>query len=395
MSVSRWFAGLVACALGCGQPPLIVGDGGVDAGADGGASTPKPHVLLLVDTSGSTTYRADCQCQSFGACPECLPDCTTTGRPRWHDMLAAISGSFEDYSCTALERSAENGATYDLGYIYPFHRLGAGVGQQADGLLDRYRDKVHFGLATFDGMRTYVGAGDLVTTFDFTRSIGVDGLYSYGGAPGGRIRPDGTVVGRVGYPSVTQAHFTDTGIRSAAASDGALILPHEHSDPADAVEHIKQQLAAVRPFGGTPIASALDDLYLAFTENVAVEPDAKRYVILLTDGYPDDDFREYPTPGCDCVARGNCPAGEDLSLMSCPYPTAMEAARVLRCGYDPSTCAGRVAATHVVTLSLADPISQGAMDDIAAAGGGDAIHAYNAQSLSAALDAVMSSILAP
>ena len=121
----------------------------------------------------------------------------------------------------------------------------------------------------------------------------------------------------------------------------------------------------------------------------------KRYVILLTDGYPDDDFRDYPNPGCDCIARGNCPPNEDLTLMSCPYPTAMDAARVLRCGYDPSTCAGPVTATHVVTLSLADPRSQAELDAIAAAGGGDAIHAFDAQSLSAALDAVMSSILAP
>jgi hypothetical protein len=306
-------------------------------------------------------------------------------------MLAAISGSFEDYSCTSLERTVENGATYDLGYAVPFHRLDAAVRQQADGLLDRYRDKVHFGLATFDGVRTYTDAGDLVTTLDDWRSQGEQGLFSFGG---GWTRPDGTVAGRVGYPSVTQIHLIDTGIRNPNATDGALIFADLfYPEPYDEVEHIKQQLAAVRPFGGTPTASALDDLYLLFAQYEGLS--GKRYVILLTDGYPDDDFRDYPNPGCDCIARGNCPAGEDLSLISCPYPTAADAARVLHCGYDPSKCEGHVAATHVVTLGLADPISQAAMDAIAAAGGGDAIHASNAQSLSAALDAVMSSILAP
>jgi hypothetical protein len=100
----------------------------------------------------------------------------------------------------------------------------------------------------------------------------------------------------------------DTGIQSADAAGGALFTAVPR-DPAS-VTSLKANLRAVRPFGGTPIAAALDDLYYYFAEDPngapARQASAGRYVILITDGYPDDDFRVYPTPGCACATPEAC-----------------------------------------------------------------------------------------
>lgn len=383
MSKSRWIAGLCALGLGCGQPPVVI-----DAGIDAGTDMPKPQVLLLIDTSGSMSYRADCECPETGSCSHCLPDCNAGERPRWHDVLDAVTGRLLDYGCTEWERTAENGATYDEQYSLPFYRFADTVRQLSDGVLDRYRDQVQFGLATFDSMRTYRDAGDLVTLFDVARSEGVEGMFSYGSVSGGpRTRPDGTVVGRLRYPTATQAHFVDNGIRNARATEGALIMPGD----ADVIAQIKSQLLGVRPYGGTPTAAALDDLYFAFSEAAATN--GKRHVILLTDGIPDDDFREYPNPGCACALRGDCPPDEDPDLMGCPYPTAYEAAEALRCGYDESGCAGPVDALHVVVFADPRDHALNVAQNLASLGGGNAFEASGAEALTLTLDVLLSNLV--
>jgi hypothetical protein len=390
MSRSYWLLGLTALSLGCGQPPVVIDAGGA-GGDDSGVPKPKPEVLLLVDTSGSNVVKAGCTPDPVGP-RDCLPSCSSGERPRWHDVLEAVVGSFENYRCVELERTAANGATFDEGYMRPFHRLGAQTRQRADGLLDRYWGSVVFGLATFDSMRTYRGASDLVPleNFDVAMSDSVDGQYSYGGM---RTRPDGTVSGRLFYPTSSVLHYIDSGIVNSNASEGAFILPSSSLKPGGLAE-MKGQLVRVRPFGGTPTAAALDDLYFAFSdqaEGFAPKP----HIVLITDGAPDDDFREYPVPGCDCTARGNCPADEDPTLMSCPYPRAVDAAYRLRCGYDPMVCAGPVARIDVVSYLLEDLSSRLASEFIADAGGGSALHTTSLPELKAALDTVLGGIVAP
>lgn len=381
----------VAC-LGCAKPPVVVDDAGDDAGSTL-AHGLKPLVLMLVDTSASMLYTQGCACATAG-CTECLPDCDAGQRPRWHAVLSAISGSFESYSCHALQRTGSLGATYDEGYPKPFYALGDEVQQRADGVLDRYASQLAFGLATFDSMRTYVGAGDLVSLsdFDFPRSGGPLGSYSYGSP---RTRPNGQAVGELAYPTCDGDLFVDTGIKSAQAPEGALVLPSSVFPPNDVIGHIKQQLRDARPFGGTPTASALDDLYYTFTQDLPGAPYyPKRYLVLLTDGAPDDDFREYPSPGCDCAARGDCPADEDPSLMRCPFPAPLAAAHVLHCGYDATLCSGPVRQLHVVGIDVNDAATTAIDSALAEAGGGQARFATTEAELSAALDETMRAILA-
>jgi hypothetical protein len=160
----------------------------------------------------------------------------------------------------------------------------------------------------------------------------------------------------------------DTGIRSKAASEGALILPSADEDRATRHARIHQQLMGVRPFGTSPVAAAFDDVYFAFEDNP--ESTTRNYVVLITDGLADDDFRGYPVPGCACDAPDTC-AGEDPSAMSCPYPLPADAARYLRCGYSDDRCAGPVAQLFVVAQAAANDALRRELDAIAAAGGSD------------------------
>ena len=134
-----------------------------------------PLVMLVVDTSGSMERLAGCACES-PSCMECLPDCTQGQRNRWALLLESLTGTYQSFGCETLERTEENGMTFDVGYYLPYHRPSGT--QRDDGLLDTYATRARFGLATFDGMDTWVGASPLVDAdaFDFERSDGEDGM---------------------------------------------------------------------------------------------------------------------------------------------------------------------------------------------------------------------------
>ncbi|MEY4579663.1 MAG: hypothetical protein RL701_4366, partial [Pseudomonadota bacterium] len=195
-----------------------------------------PFVMLVTDTSGSMEYLPGCKCTTKG-CTECLPDCALSNldplnlpkkKNRWSMVLEALTGQFIDYQCLPLERTVDNGMTYDLDYSLPYtrpwvcpngDRLCAYPGtdvlpiQRENGLLDNYNGRIRFGLATFDGMRTYTGASDLVyeEEFNVALSNGAQGSYSYGGGK------------RVHYPGCAKDYMIDSGIRSPTAPEGGLI----------------------------------------------------------------------------------------------------------------------------------------------------------------------------
>ncbi len=153
---------------------------------------PLPNVLLLTDTSGSMEYEVD------GTLPDAASVCSSTGsyKSRWINLIEALTGTINGYGCFSHDREDSvfisefelpgPVAPYDQGYFLPYHRatsngcmytpgnlatnplawdpnpfdfrdtsgLGAACGtawdQQRDGLLDTYRDRVRFGLFTFD-----------------------------------------------------------------------------------------------------------------------------------------------------------------------------------------------------------------------------------------------------
>ncbi len=342
-----------------------------------------------------------CVCESPFDCANCEPNCEGEGegeRNRWYTMLGALNGSYDNFGCERRERTAANGATYDEGYSIPFYALTPTTSQRVDGLIDAYADRIQFGLATFDGEFTYQGGADLIPlrTWNFAASDGTAGLFSYGGAStsGPRLRPDGTEVGRLFYPGTSEPYYVDSGIRSASATEGALSLPSLDLSPSERSSQLQLQLQRVRPYGGSPIAASLDDLYVFFTEDPlsrSSAPDAKRHVIVVTDGAPDPDFRDL---NCDCSTPPNvCPAAVDPATLSCPYPRLADAVRHLRCGFG-AVCDGPVERVHLVGLNQADPTARGDVEAIAAAGGTSARFADDEAQLRAAFGEVLADILA-
>ncbi|HEY2732924.1 MAG TPA: hypothetical protein VGI70_03020 [Polyangiales bacterium] len=389
MSLRFASLGSIAClVIACEQPPLIIGP------KDGDFGRLKPELTLLLDTSASMNRRWSCDCVTPD-CSECLPNCDNGEKSRWFELLAALTGSFQDYSCNALARTRDNGATYDVNASVPIYRLGDDVQQQADGILDRYADRVNFGVATFDSVGSYLGAPDLVPMgkFDPSLNVGMEGEYSFGGvgANGIRIRPDGTLAGRVQYPGAGDPYLIDTGIVQPNGAEGGLILASSNDDEDAVNDRIKDELRAQRPFGSSPTAAALDDLYYAY--QLAGFARAKRYVLLISDGRPDDDYRSYPFPGCDCAAEGNCPPNEDPAQMSCPYPTASDAALHLYCGFDTSYCGGPIA--KLLTLSVGTSANgRPPLEALAANGGGIAYFADSVDDIEGALERALSEVIA-
>ncbi|MET0386430.1 MAG: PilC/PilY family type IV pilus protein [Polyangiales bacterium] len=383
-----------------------------------------PFVMILADTSGSMEWKPGCICDTTG-CSECLPDCALPNdalnepppgkKNRWSVLLEALTGKFTNFNCLSLERTAANGMTYDLDYSKPYNRpwlcpngqtLCSYPGtttspiQIENGLLDNYAERIRFGLATFDGMRTYAGKGDLVAAAEFNQTLSqtASGSFSYAGSK------------RVHYPTCTTDYLIDSGIRGRNAPEGGLISLDSvnscASPPCDMAEinaQIQSTLLNTRTFGGTPTASALDDLYYHFKYDLTDSLSAcrERYAVLITDGYPDDDFRDYPVPGCDCKARGNCRPEDNPNDMHCPYPTATQAAYDLvngRNGDEP-----QMSQLFVVGMSIADATSRAGLNAIASYGGSidtdkdgnEAFFADNPATLTATLDTVLGNLTKP
>lgn len=244
-----------------------------------------------------------CECET-PSCDECNPDCTRGDRSRWIGLLEVLTGSYQSHACRSLSRTAENGATYDLGYYLPHVEPS---GRQADdGLLDVYRHSLRFGLATFDSWDTYTGAPPLVPDADFddATSTAEAGLWSYEPARvlGTDITRNGFAVGTLQYPNTTEEYRIDTGVRGPQALQGALRAATDARTAPAVGDELQRSLESVRPYGGTPIAAAFDDLYYYLAMDPAMSSERKRdarpYVILIADGYPDDDYQSF---GCDCA----------------------------------------------------------------------------------------------
>jgi hypothetical protein len=361
--------------------PDDAGEASVDAGgaSDGQVVIlPKPLLMLVIDTSGSMEWKPDCVCTT-DACEVCLPICNgdpvTDEKNRWAVLLEELTGTWDSFECTAVDRDGE-GFTFDSGYEIPHHRLPVGSVQNADGVLDRHLSDIRFGLATFDSQPTYSGGETLISQseFDFTSNLASEGSWSYG--PYGDnsfpyTREDGSVVGKLNFPNCEEAFVMDTGIRGTQAEQGALMVALDEGEMETVNSAIQTALLDTRPYGGTPIASALDDIIYFFENDY--DPDSSvadtpedRYVLLITDGRPDDDYRA--ESGCDCKTReecckafhklDSCDSVSDLLTndeynpvhYQCAYPTAEQVASTLLNGYDGQ--GGVVNALYVIGFAL-------------------------------------------
>lgn len=230
---------------------------------------------------------------------------------------------------------------------HPYNAIGgacAGFTQSSDGLLDSFVDRVRFGLMTFDNSTT-AGRGFLSgsSTADF--ASGVDGEWSY--FPGWSPGPGNPAQGMPAGCNVSSV--VEVGSRNPAAPpwEGRAI---GFGDPNGSLaqvaannNQIQQSLLAVRPYGATPIAGMMTDAqYFLRTDPTTLPGQTtpfgpktdpfvtgtcrKNFIVLLTDGAPNQDLRPSctggttPAGGCPWEPGGVCPTG------ACPYKLPEEVA---------------------------------------------------------------------
>jgi type IV pilus assembly protein PilY1 len=331
-----------------------------------------PNVLLLVDSSGSMEYMPD------GSLPTTCDPAQSSDLNRWGTLLTVLTGTIQNRGCykqfrTGAQFIAEYSIggvePYDTDYFLPYHRyLSNGCvptpgdlppnafdwspnpieyrpyanlngscaptefQQSNDGLLDTYRDRVRFGLFTFD---THAHAGNGVSGTSHQAQNGFKGLWSYyvgwqgGGTPAGGNPPDCDL----------QTH--EVGARNFAAPpwEGRMIPFGDPSADINQVRflnaRIQEGLVAMRPYGATPLAGMMADAHAFFREDTSMHPlDSSQpfapaadpmvlggcresYVIVLSDGEPNMDLRPYCQAG-----NGVCPYAE-------PYEYAKDLATPL------------------------------------------------------------------
>jgi type IV pilus assembly protein PilY1 len=349
---------------------------GVARAADPDVRSIRPAVMLLVDSSLSMEYMpgyvpsgASRGCAAAGACPVCNG---VVGEPRnrWTTTLEALTGNFSSFTCvrqgdaSGYRTTAMFVGQYDYRAQVPYHQPNGP--QLSDGILDSYIDRVKFGLMTFDGAgglvptaTPYLGVDVPQATYlgGLARMNTADGMYSYG-----RNVP-------YSYPPPCASYMMNNGARSKDAAAGGLVsVGNDLADFRAINAQIQARLLATRPYGGTPIAGMLDDAkYWLQTDPDIADPRSvaggdplyqcrSRYLLLLTDGYPDSDKR---TGSVNCEQAGGV----------CPYARAEELSDDL-CQLDASgKCQGLVDGVFVVGLSVSDPANVARLNLIAQRGG--------------------------
>jgi type IV pilus assembly protein PilY1 len=300
----------------------------------------RPHVVLLVDTSGSMERKPDCICTT-PACLECLPLCSagTYEQNRWSTVAQALTGEFSPYECNADTRiGGIYSGQYDEGYFLPHIQLPQEIPtytgtQSGNGVLDTYLERIKFGLMTFDAIGTLSDQPPLVpqATFEgasfLADSASTKGMYSYG-----ENKP-------FSFPGALTTYMLNNGARDAAAPEGGLVSVGADSTASMTSTNASIQATILgdsgfgknplRPFGATPTAALVDDLQY-FLQN---DPDITRKTadpgpgdpyyacrarsaVLITDGFPNGDMRGSPVE-CEDL-------GQPVGATGCPYRIVTE-----------------------------------------------------------------------
>lgn len=297
-----------------------------------------PLVVIVYDTSGSMSYQTGSEplgpvCTTLAEKDESL----TYGFSR--DMIAkeVLTGTYQGFWCRQQERPADR---YDAGYPIPWYTPEYS-GQQGDGVIDENQDRIKFALLTFD---TVLAAGEDQT-----------GGWSLG--------PNAAALSGVG--------ITNLGVQNSTATSGGLIIPPTVEDQTSirtSNDLVQTAIRGAIPFGGTPIAPALQDtLWLLKNHPRLIKKTPtndgdpyvncrKRNVLLITDGKPN--------------------LGED----DLGYVTSVKAAESLfKAGVK----------VYVVGFNLGSDETS-IIDEIALAGGTEAAHkATTAQDLASALSVIL------
>jgi type IV pilus assembly protein PilY1 len=207
------------------------------------------------------------------------------------------------------------------------HSLACQYGLNSDGALYAYQDILRFSLMTFDsdpdaGTGVSAASPYSVTSPPFT------GMWSYFPNWGG----GGAQSPATGHPAGCSSQQYDVGARNPAAPpwEGRMVPFSPWSDVMSARESQNQQirnvLSASRPYGATPIAGMFSDAmtYLWNDPNGPGDPTngdpyvtcgaRPQYIILLTDGAPNEDLR--PDCGNNDNPSAPCPYNQPWTTVS-------------------------------------------------------------------------------
>ena len=248
-------------------------------------------------------------------------------------------------------------------YPYPTGGPCAQTGQAADGLLDVFAGQLRFGMMMFDTLPD-PGTGNVANTTQTNGATGESGHWSYWYKNASNSWFTGLGYA-TGYPTgcSTPAAY-DVGARNPAAPpwEGRLIPfsnPYPPNPQQDAINNanIQSEILAMRPYGATPIAGMMDDANrFLFSDVTPVDGTTQQlgpsndpywingcrptYVLLLTDGAPNEDLSGVCTPGGGC-----------------PYPTPSQTAYNMANLHSPN----QNVLTYVVGFALSDPTALGSL----------------------------------
>jgi type IV pilus assembly protein PilY1 len=418
------------------------------AAAQVDTNPPLQNVMLLVDTSGSMEYAPDGKKVTCDQVDASLKNEKqgTSEKNRWTQLVEVLTGDVADFSCYTQDRTSDafrdeynlsgsNAADYN--YHVPNHRILSGTGasactigrgvldpnpflwgttpfkyhlwnspstactsfqQSQTGLLDAYRDRIRFGLMTFD---TSVEAGTGVaglTSPDY--ATGVAGTWSY--FLNWRSNSDCTsnTSCAKGRPAGCSTNTpVEVGARNAGAPpwEGRMVpFGSPVADIADVRttnDHIQQVLTAVRPFGATPINGLLsdardflrsddDDDYISNKtcdhatgigcfgprrDALVSEGCRKNFLILLTDGEPNLDLRPF-CEGTSGGYDGMCPyADKSFEIVRDLATPGMGQVKTFVIGF----------AVSLVDTGTPNPVDCGQISQKGALGAGDTFDPQN------------------
>jgi type IV pilus assembly protein PilY1 len=345
----------------------------------------RPHIMLLVDTSGSMERKPNCICTT-PACLECLPVCGagTSEENRWSLVAQALTGEFAPFECNSETRiGGIYAGQYDEGYFLPHIQLPQEIStytgsQSGNGILDIYLERIKFGLMTFDAIGTLSDRPPLVPESDFltapfpAESLGTKGMYSYADD-----RP-------FSFPGATTTYMMNSGARSASAPEGGLVSVG--ADSTAAMTSINASIQAtilgdvglgknpLRPFGATPTDALVEDLrYFLQTDGDITQKTADpgpgdpyydcraRSAVLITDGFPNGVMRGSPV-NCELL-------GQPVGSTGCPYEEVSDTVSAM-------VAAGELDKFYVIGFALdGDPAEvatvEALLNDIASVGDSD------------------------